>query len=91
MSNAMWLLFLALIMSMFTTVRAEEGTDPEVVILFMFFGLGIGIITMQFLSALGDPLPYTVVVFTAGLLFSLFDANNAGRFVAFCRSFSPNS
>ena len=78
MSSSMWLLFFALIMSILTTVRAEEHTDPEVVILFMFFGLGIGIITMQILSAMGDPLPYTVVVFTAGLLFSLFSADNAG-------------
>jgi len=51
-----------------------------VIILFMFFGLGIGIIIMQILSAIGDPLPYTVVVFMAGLLFSLMDKNNAGLF-----------
>ncbi len=74
------LLFLALFLGLVTTVRADDtdSTEPVVIILFMFFGLGVGIIIMQVLSALGDPLPYTVVVFTAGLLFSLADKNNAG-------------
>jgi NhaP-type Na+/H+ or K+/H+ antiporter len=45
-----------------------ESTD---VILFMSFGLAMGIIVMQILSKLGDPVPYTVVIFLLGVLFSL--------------------
>ena len=42
----------------------------------MFFGLGVGIIAMQILSYIGEPVPYTVVVFVLGMLFSL--GNNDG-------------
>jgi NhaP-type Na+/H+ or K+/H+ antiporter len=53
-------------------LKAGEGggTDPSDIILFMFFGLLMGVITLQVLSRLGDPLPYTVVMFFLGIVFS---------------------
>eukprot|EP00600_Ochromonadales_sp_CCMP1393_P001641 CAMPEP_0174982048 /NCGR_PEP_ID=MMETSP0004_2-20121128/16250_1 /TAXON_ID=420556 /ORGANISM="Ochromonas sp., Strain CCMP1393" /LENGTH=1017 /DNA_ID=CAMNT_0016233903 /DNA_START=17 /DNA_END=3070 /DNA_ORIENTATION=- len=56
----------------------ENGVDPSVVILFMFFGLGIGVLIMQGLSLVGDPIPYTCVVFLLGILFSVCNKNNGG-------------
>jgi len=70
----------ALFLLTVSSVRAEsESSDPVVVILFMFFGLGVGIIIMQVLSALGDPIPYTCVVFAAGIVFSLAHKSNTGK------------
>lgn len=76
----MGLILLALIFASLTNVvKADDDTEPVVIILFMFCGVGVGIIIMQVLSAFGDPLPYTCVVFFAGLMFSLLDKNNAGK------------
>lgn len=73
----------ALLLSMLSTAHAKQedqhGADPEIILLFMFFGLAIGILIMQLLSFCGDPLPYTVVIFMSGLVFSLLDKNNAGK------------
>jgi hypothetical protein len=57
---------------------ASNDADPVVSILFIVFGLGIGILIQQVLSKLGDPVPYTVVVFIAGLVFSLWNREDAG-------------
>lgn len=70
----------ALLLMTATPVRAETAqSDPVVVILFMFFGLGTGILIMQVLSALGDPIPYTCVVFASGIIFSLAHKSNTGK------------
>ena len=61
-----------------TPVQATDDSDPVLIILFMFFGLGVGIIIMQLLSAVGDPIPYTCVVFLSGVLFSTAHKGNAG-------------
>lgn len=73
-------IFAAALLLMTTgSVRAESAqSDPVVVILFMFFGLGTGILIMQVLSALGDPIPYTCVVFASGIIFSLAHKSNTG-------------
>ena len=59
----------------------SNDADPVVTILFIAFGLGIGILIQQVLSKLGDPVPYTVVVFIAGLVFSSWTRDNAGMYV----------
>lgn len=59
---------------------SEATTDPVVVILFMFFGLGMGIIIMQALSAMGEPIPYTCVVFATGIIFSLGTKGDGGKY-----------
>ena len=72
----------ALLLMTTSSVRAESAqSDPVVVILFMFFGLGTGILIMQVLSALGDPIPYTCVVFASGIIFSLAHKSNTGILV----------
>ena len=48
----------------------DDSNDPEDIILFMFIGLCIGIVTMQILSRLGEPVPYTVVIFIFGIICS---------------------
>lgn len=59
----------------------SNDADPVVTILFIAFGLGIGILIQQVLSKLGDPVPYTVVVFIAGLVFSSWNREDAGMYV----------
>lgn len=57
----------------------ELSNDPTDIVLFMFFGLSLGIVTMQILSRIGDIVPYTVVIFIFGVLISLFNqANDLG-------------
>lgn len=70
------LCFLVLCLSVLLTIvsaetKKEDGIEPTVVILFMFFGLGLGIIVMQVLSVFGEAVPYTVIVFVLGVIFSL--------------------
>ena len=49
----------------------DGGTmESTVVLLFMFFGLGLGIVLMQLLSKIGEAIPYTCAVFVLGLLFA---------------------
>eukprot|EP01031_Cornospumella_fuschlensis_P037399 gene37399-45416_t len=49
-----------------------ESTD---VLLFLFFGLGIGILVTQILSHWEDTVPYTVVIFVIGVIFSATDGH----------------
>jgi NhaP-type Na+/H+ or K+/H+ antiporter len=71
-----FLLVIALLLFCVGSVQAEEADDsPEsidvvTILLFMFFGLGCGVIVSQFLSIFGEAVPYTVLVFLMGLLFS---------------------
>lgn len=58
----------------------EEGLEATVVLLFMFFGLAIGILAMQGLSLVGEPIPYTCLVFLLGVIFSLGNNNHDGKF-----------
>jgi hypothetical protein len=53
-------------------------SEPIVVILFMFFGIGLGIIFMQVLNWLKDPIPYTCSVFLGGIFLSLASKNQDG-------------
>lgn len=48
----------------------ETNSNSTVVILFLFFGITIGIITWQILSRYAKTLPYPVVIFFLGILFS---------------------
>ena len=65
-------LFLALIsLLLLGVVRASDDNEPVTVVLFMFFGLGVGVLVTQLLSVFGEAIPYTVLVFLLGLLFSL--------------------
>lgn len=71
-----------LLLSLFNVCYAEGGEEEAVnVLLFMFFGIGVGVIFMQILNLVGDPVPYTVVVFIAGILFSLSNKDGTGRHV----------
>lgn len=73
------LLVLLMSVPMVTASSDSEATsDPVVVILFMFFGLAMGIIIMQALSAMGEPVPYTCVVFATGIIFSLGTKGDGG-------------
>ncbi len=73
-------LFALLIGSLFQLCLAEEEGKPEAlqIVLFLFFGIGVGIVFMQVLNKIGDPVPYTVVVFIAGILFSLANRGSTG-------------
>jgi hypothetical protein len=70
---ALWISFSAII---FTFSYAneennnEDEVDPVIVLLFMFFGLGVGVLLSQVLSIFGEAVPYTVLVFLLGMLFS---------------------
>ncbi len=77
-----WLFLLALIFSYLVTFsfandddNDEESNSEVVVILFMFFGLGLGIVVMQIISYFGEVVPYTVVVFILGVIFSAANKN----------------
>lgn len=47
-----------------------SSSDPQLVILFMFFGLCLGIFAMQILSRYGEMIPYTVMIFILGIFFA---------------------
>lgn len=47
-----------------------SGIAPTAVILFMFFGLCLGIFTLQVISRIGESIPYTVIIFILGIIFS---------------------
>jgi hypothetical protein len=47
-----------------------DEIDPVIILLFMFFGLGVGVLLSQVLSIFGEAVPYTVLVFLLGMLFS---------------------
>lgn len=64
-------------MSVIPVCKAEKPEPPDV-LLFMFFGIGVGIIIMQCLNKMGDPVPFTVVVFIVGILFSLANKDSTG-------------
>jgi hypothetical protein len=68
----------ALLLAMLPLVAAEE-TDPAVVVLFMFFGLGIGVIVTQLQSALWGVIPYTVVIFFVGVGFAVMVGEREGK------------
>lgn len=74
-------LALLLLVGFFQTCKAEDHAKPDAidVLLFMFFGIGVGVVFMQFLNKIGDPVPYTVVVFIAGILFSLANKDGTGK------------
>eukprot|EP01040_Poterioochromonas_malhamensis_P013678 gene13678-15075_t len=57
----------------------DSGIDAVVILLFMFFGLGVGVVVTQVLSIFGEAIPYTVLVFLLGLLFSTA-ADSVGSF-----------
>lgn len=50
--------------------NTDESAEPAVVLLFLFFGIIVGVLITQFLSIFGEAIPYTVLVFLAGMLFS---------------------
>lgn len=76
-------LVLFVLLSLLTAVQAYDSTDPVVVLLFMFFGLIVGIVILQLLSHFGESIPYTVVVFITGLVFSLAHKGNSGTTLHF--------
>lgn len=58
----------------------EEGLESTVVLLFMFFGLAVGIIAMQVLSFFGEAIPYTCLVFLLGAIFSVGNNTHDGKY-----------
>lgn len=61
----------------------EEELKSTTVVLFMFLGLTVGILIMQFTSRFGGDVPYTCVVFLIGVLSSLISKNMAGLALLF--------
>jgi hypothetical protein len=47
-------------------ITYEESHDPEILIIFMFFGLILGALAMYLLSRYAPGIPYTVVMFLVG-------------------------
>lgn len=81
MSRAWALVMLLLALSSIASVFAtdddsDDSLEATNVLLFLFFGLGMGILIMQVLSYCGEPVPYTVVVFLMGAIFSLTDSEH---------------
>lgn len=78
------LLWIFIISSIAAVVRGAEDDEEDLsstnIILFLFFGLGVGILAMQILSIFGEKLPYTVVIFILGAILSLADNKNGGKF-----------
>ena len=74
-----WLLMFSMYISNVEADGNEEEGRPVKVILFMFFGIGVGIIFMQVLNKFKEPIPYTVAIFLAGILFSLANREGTGR------------
>lgn len=72
---------------------AEENEEDSLastnIILFLFFGLGVGILAMQCLSILGEKLPYTVVIFILGAILSTADHTN-GKPIAHSETILPD-
>lgn len=66
------------------SLKLEDNTDDNdaneeesaVILLFMFFGIMLGVIVSQFVSKYGEAIPYTVIVFLLGVLFSLANGKN---------------
>jgi hypothetical protein len=73
-------LAIAILAALVPVVRAEA--EPIDCLLFMCFGIGVGILFMQVLNKIGDPIPYTVVVFIAGILFSLANKDSTGKYLS---------
>lgn len=76
------LCFLVTVLLLWPAARADGSDDSDDdsleatnVLLFLFFGLGMGVLVMQLLSFWGEPVPYTVVVFFMGAIFSLANSS----------------
>jgi NhaP-type Na+/H+ or K+/H+ antiporter len=63
------------------TTDDDSGQSIEVVtvLLFMFFGLALGVLLTQAVSNYGEVIPYTVLIFLIGMLFST-GASSSGPF-----------
>eukprot|EP01031_Cornospumella_fuschlensis_P035805 gene35805-43429_t len=77
-----FLLLFCLLSITFNVVHCSDDDDTESndlestdVLLFLFFGLGIGILVTQILSHWEDTVPYTVVIFVIGVIFSATDGH----------------
>lgn len=76
MTTMQWLTSLLIVSLALGVVKAEEDSlEATNVVLFLFFGLGMGVLVMQVLSYYGEPVPYTVLVFVMGAFFSLCTSN----------------
>jgi NhaP-type Na+/H+ or K+/H+ antiporter len=73
--------FLAACLPAAVAAHNKTGTDSEVLIIFLFFGIMLGAITTHFLSRYAPNLPYTVVVFLEGIaIAALCDNVELGNF-----------
>lgn len=57
----------------------KEDLSHVLVLLFMFFGLSLGILLMQLLSHVGEAIPYTVLVFLMGVMFDAISHRSGGN------------
>jgi hypothetical protein len=82
------LLFAVTGVVLFSTVTAADddysddyskSINSVNILLFMFFGLALGVVVSQLLSIFGEAIPYTVLVFLLGMLFSTA-ADSPGSF-----------
>ena len=58
-------------------MTASENSHPEEVLLFLFTALALGSLVTWFLSRYPIGVPYTVIIFVCGILFSVW-ANASG-------------
>jgi hypothetical protein len=59
----------------------DDSLEATNVILFLFFGLGLGVLVYQMLSLWGEAIPYTVIIFILGALFALADSEHGEYFI----------
>lgn len=64
----------------------NEGLSHVLVLLFMFFGLSLGIFVMQTLSHVGEAIPYTVLVFLMGIVFAAISDKSEGELLICARA-----
>lgn len=78
LSAVLTFIFLPLVYSK-NNLENDDGEKyagkSEVLILFIFFGMGLGGFLTHFLSRLSINVPYTVVIFLVGIIISLFVCN----------------
>lgn len=75
MNRSLSFLLLALF-SIFGAAEAKESTDPELIIVFLFFGALLGATTTQILTRFAPGVPYTVVVFLEGIVIAAINDNS---------------
>jgi di/tricarboxylate transporter len=82
--NIVWLVFTcAAPLRLVSNVQSNDkddstANDPIAVMLFLFFGLCLGIFVLQIISRIKTDIPYTVVIFVIGVVCSSLSNTRQG-------------